>query len=837
MLKFELVYKALLRSKSFSIIFIVNFMLAIFSITFLQFFKSSVETSLESKARTLLGADLVINSRFPISEGQEKKILKFLPELKSYVRSVSTVSMVSTNERSRLMEVIELQKNLPFYGGLTFEDNSKFPIETELLKENEIWLHQDASKLLAINIGDSIKLSNQNFIVKKIVVTDSQKSTNFSGFMPRVYISPSGMARSKLIQFGSTARYKMNILLNSQLSNDALEKLENNLEDKIDRSLRVLSPNDGRDRLIRVLGFMTNFLSLVSLVSFFLGLVGLIYLYTGFLKKHKTDMRVLNDVGLKKKDLCITYLLHLMGLITAASVLVFGMVTVLGPSLEPIVRKYIDLSFEFNLDYSFFLKSFGTLILLSISIGIPLILPSIDFSNQNKRYFHYFIPFILFLLFISHIVTPMKYVGVLFAITIFILIGILFTIGSQVLKRIDFSGHFQDLSKSLAFKNIVREKKTSLTLFSAILLCVSLFSLIPQVGSSLNKALKLSAVDKPRFFVIDAQKEQIPKLRKQVELAGAELKNVSPMVRGRIIKVNDIDFREHSNKKKAEESDEAEETDRDELKNRAVNLSYRSKLKVSEKIIEGVDFSGKYNSEDFSVPVEVSVEKRYSKRRGIELGDLLTFDILGLNIPAKVVNIRTVKWTDFVPNFFLILQDGAINDAPNTILATISYGDYDAEKFLLELSNSFPSLTIVDVKNLFDEFSKMVTIITSITDRMSLFSISIGLIMCFIIIQYQMNLQKNNILRLKMIGIDNSTIKKSLIVEYGSIVTLASFCGILLGSIGSYFVSYFLFESYWEFRIDLLLLYFSIIPIMTVIIVSIFANRIISQKENQLFSE
>ena len=53
MLVFELVFKALSRSKSFSLIFILNFTLAIAALSYLQFFKSSIDTSLETKAKNL----------------------------------------------------------------------------------------------------------------------------------------------------------------------------------------------------------------------------------------------------------------------------------------------------------------------------------------------------------------------------------------------------------------------------------------------------------------------------------------------------------------------------------------------------------------------------------------------------------------------------------------------------------------------------------------------------------------------------------------------------------------------------------------------------------------
>lgn len=186
---------------------------------------------------------------------------------------------------------------------------------------------------------------------------------------------------------------------------------------------------------------------------------------------------------------------------------------------------------------------------------------------------------------------------------------------------------------------------------------------------------------------------------------------------------------------------------------------------------------------------------------------------------------------------FFILQEGAINDAPKTILATISSGDYDAQQMLIKLSDLFPSLTVIDVKSLFETFADLVKNVTKITDNMSIYSIVIGLLMSFIIIQYQMNLQKNNILRLKMIGVKNKTIKNSFLIEFGLISFSASSLGIVFGSIASYYISALLFESYWDFRLDILMVYFLFIPILTILIVSFFTSKMIHQKENILFGE
>jgi len=825
MLILELVSKALKRSKSFSIIFILNFCLAIASLSYLQFFKQSVDISLDSKAKSLLGADLTVNSRFAITDEQIEDIKTKLPEIKNFSQGISTVSMVSSGKRARLMELVKINEAFPYYGGIKFEDKTTYPKGDLIPKSNEVWVYKEVLELLGLKKGDSLKIGKENFLINKVILEDSLKAVSFSGFMPKIYMSKEALTATGLLQFGSTARYKLSYQFKENFSNDKLEEIENNLEKTIDKNLRALSPNDGRDRLLRVLNFITNFLSLVSLVSFFLGLVGLIYLYSGFLKKHQKDINILNDLGLKKSTISLTYLSHLFVLILISSVIVFSLILLSANFLAPIVQKLIGFEFDFTFDFSFFLKSALLLILVSLSVGIPLVRPLLQRkSTKFLKMIFWFTPFIVLLLIISHFVTPSKNIGLFFASAVLILIFLFFVIGSFILRKFDFSGHLENLSLSLAMKNITRENKTSLTLFTAILLCTIFFSLIPQVGSSLSSALTQSANERPRFFVIDAKEQQLKDIQKSLDGFGAKLENTAPMIRARVLKINDKDITENSQK-----SNEANRS--------AVNLSYRKQLKISETILEGRGFSGVYDSSDFSKPIELSVEQRYASRSGIKLGDTIVFDVLGLELESKVVNIRSVNWIEFTPNFFFIMQDGAINDAPKTVLATISQGDYDASKLLLKLTDTFPSLTILDVKSLFETFASLVKNVTKITDNMSFYSIIIGLLMSFIIIQYQMNLQKNNILRLKMIGVKNKVIRNAFLIEYGLISFSASSLGIILGSIASYFISDILFESYWDFRADVLILYFLLIPILTIVIVGLFTSKIINQKENVLFGE
>jgi putative ABC transport system permease protein len=135
------------------------------------------------------------------------------------------------------------------------------------------------------------------------------------------------------------------------------------------------------------------------------------------------------------------------------------------------------------------------------------------------------------------------------------------------------------------------------------------------------------------------------------------------MIRSRILKVNGLDFERKldiKNYKTREEEREAR------FRNRGVNLTYRDKLTASEEIREGKPFSGKLDPN----MAELSVEFRYADRLGFKLGDEISFDIQGLEVKGRIVNFRSVQWTSFQPNFFIIMQSGFLEEAPKTFIGS-----------------------------------------------------------------------------------------------------------------------------------------------------------------------
>ncbi len=55
-------------------------------------------------------------------------------------------------------------------------------------------------------------------------------------------------------------------------------------------------------------------------------------------------------------------------------------------------------------------------------------------------------------------------------------------------------------------------------------------------------------------------------------------------------------------------------------------------------------------------PGEVSVDSELAKRLDIKLGDMLAFTIEGRSFGAKVTSLRSIKWDNMRPNFYMIFS-------------------------------------------------------------------------------------------------------------------------------------------------------------------------------------
>ncbi len=188
----------------------------------------------------------------------------------------------------------------------------------------------------------------------------------------------------------------------------------------------------------------------------------------------------------------------------------------------------------------------------------------------------------------------------------------------------------------------------------------------------------------PSAFLVDVQPDQRAGVEAMLAEAGAAHTRGAPVVVGRLLSVDGVGVEALAAKR--------DEGERWQL-TREQRLSYMPSLPSDNTILEGAPFSE-------AVPAELSIEERYATSLGVKLGSRVTFDVQGVPVELRVTSIRSVSWQSFNMNFFLVVEPGVLESAPQTHLVTTQLAADRESDVQDRLAAAFPNVTLVSVRAL-----------------------------------------------------------------------------------------------------------------------------------------
>lgn len=810
----QLSLKEMRNHPRFVLIFVLNASLGLVGLMAVEHFKFSFNSVLEQRSRTLLGADLGLRSRQKMPPNELDKILERLPQGTQSYRRLSLFSMVQGHENARLISLRGIEKSWPFYGGLKLESRGVYPADqgrADFLKPGEVWAYEELKLQLGVEKGDQIKIGGESFTLSDFVTEDSQQTFEQGGLAPRIFMRLDDLELLGLVGQESRFNERWFFKWPQPMSSQELESIAKEWEGLIeDPSVDILSPQQSSENVGRTLNYLNDFLALVSLVALFLACVGLFYLYRSYLNNRRMEMATLCCLGLSQKKLFKLYFFHLTGLGLLGTFFAFLISLV----LFPLVSQGLSLFLPFKLP----LYSGERPFLIGACVGLlgqwllayPLLRPIFDVKpqaifqsleeTQSKsslwRGFLSFLPWCLFYWALAVYSSNSFLIGSSF-VGIFMGVALLtYPLGGQalrVLEKIEFTGPLQ---LRLALKTLTRFRFSTLSLFISLVLGSLLLNIIPQVEKNLQQEIEAPADEQrlPGLFMFDIQEEQVGPLQKFMKENELELKGVSPLIRARLVSINGKEF-----KRQQGEGLTREQENEKRMRNRGINLTFREDLSETETLLKGRDFKGSFDWEKDEL-AEVSVEYRYADRLGLKLGDTLEFDILDMPIKAKIIGIRKIKWTSFMPNFFIVFQPGVIDDAPKTYLAVSPALEMNKKVWLQnEITSRFPNISMIDVEQVIQKMMTLLRQMSWALQVMAILSILVGLFVLYSLIQHQMAQRKKDITLLKVLGMQLPQLKKMVLLEFLMLALSASLLGGLLSMLVTYVFSYFFFDGIWAF--------------------------------------
>jgi putative ABC transport system permease protein len=761
-----------------------------------------VKHKLEASARQLLTSDLVVSARRDLSV-EEKAIVQELTSLhphQSYrVFDIYSMVLHKTSGQSRLVEIRSIETGFPFYGKVSLEQGE--------FDATQLFISKELAELWGIRPGDELRVGEKIQIVGGVVQEDTSQGLRGFSLAPRIYLPLEQVESSGLLRPGATGSFAYHFrFLKADAS--AIESLRKQLLQKItDTGVRVILPQEASEQTGRVLGYLTDFMSLAALIGLILSLVGVFYLYQSHLMARLKDLCLINLYGLTKQKI----LLAITGQFSLVFLVVFVLqLLVLSPLYHlgrPFFMETLGLELSPEINLRTVLLQLPLLFALSLSVLLPLLLgllrTSMGLQLKNARLsmgsfrFWDFLPFMFLLWGYAAWVSHSFRTGSIFflALVVVFIFSTLAITGFQYLLRfVGRSGSLLNpgLEMGLAIRSIRRSGHKLTLSFLSIAMGATLISLILQLDRMIQGEFSLSE-QRPGLFIFDVQEDQLEPLVAFAQERGTQLEGVTPMIRARLEKVNGKTFTRI-------ESDSGIRTREDEVesrfRNRALNLTYRGDLSEAEKIVKGEPFpKGPVGDR---LPY-VSLESRFASRLGLGLGDKLTFDIQGIEVEAVVRNLREVKWTSFYPNFFVNVEPGPIDEAPKTYLAVLpATGREERAAFQRNAVPKFPNISFIDVEELVGKLSDLFQKSRQAIELVSWLSLSVGLIILYGLSHDQVYRRYYDLALMKTLGLSTARLRRNLLIEFGSIFVLAMSLGFGLGWLISQLIGREVFKLSWQ---------------------------------------
>ncbi|MBT3637124.1 MAG: FtsX-like permease family protein [Opitutae bacterium] len=807
-------WREIRNNRSFCLFYVVNLAFGLVGFLTVDSFKHSLDEKVRAESKMMLGADLAIRARRDLTPEEKDKAFAQLPQGTEKIEVTDFFSMAAgPGGRSRLVKIVAMEEGFPFYG--SFKLKLEGPVkgsDKKLLHQRKLaWIYPELESQLGAGLGDEIKLGQSVFRVSDFVTKDNGLQFQSAELAPKIFVGKAFLEETNLLLVGNTA-FRNHLFKLPPGSDPA--KVEHDINQVIGSpEVRVYSHQKAGERAGRLLQYLSDFLSLVSLVALFLATLGSGYLFHSFLTKRTLDVAILVSLGATRKKAISTYLaqLGLLGLIAAVPSLVatFFFLPILSAAISGIASDEIEVFISPQSIFMAFIVAVfaGWIIALPSLRKLARLNPLALFqeaaqpgSQKGGGSFLFFLPGILAFWGLTVLQSDSWKLANLFFVALLLSSGLLYLLGILGLRLLKRAFRKSSLPLRLASRSLARNRSSSITGFLALGVGVLLLSLIPQFQYSLEKEIGVNEPESklPKLFLFNIQENDVDSLVEVLESENKPLKNLTPWVRGKLLKVKGENYEKYVGKDK--ESANSDDERRNRFRRRGFNLSYRDRLLESEEILSGRMVASSHDPNS-TRPAEISVEQKYAESLDLDLGDQLEIEVGGVPILAEVVNLRRVRWTSFQPNFFVQMQPGVLETAPKTFIGTLSdLTQKEKEEIQDLLVRKFPSISILDVERTGQTILSVVKQMTWALQVMAALSILAGLVILFCVSREKAYNQRWELNLLKVLGASFSDLRNQVRLEFGMLGLAASIAGASLSALISYVFSEIIFDRVWSFH-------------------------------------
>ena len=767
-------------------------------------FASNTQRSVREQARALLGGDISLTSRQPFS----KRVTAALDSMRGRgvayadVTTFGSMALVDRTGRTRLAQIRAVTPGYPFYG-------------TIITSPADAWSRLQAGRVAVVDpsllvsldarIGDTLSLGASRFAIIGTIVSVPGDVSVASAIGPRIYIPSRFVAETDLLQFGSRSDRETLVKLPATLSTGQFIGRLRPVFDSAGVRARTVAQTEFN--LTQAIDQLRDFLSIIGLVALLLGGVGVASGVNAFVMRKIDTVAILRCLGATSRQVLTIYIVQAvaMGLIGAAAGALLGVAVQL--ALPHVLAEFLPVDVHVTPDVMAVLTGLlvGVWVALVFALRPLVALRNVSPLQTLRREsdaaalrgarvdpLRILVALLVVLsiaaLGIARAERPLQGLGFAAGIgaAVALLYGAAALLSSSARHVVRPSWPFV-LRQGVA--SLYRPGNQTRSVVLALGFGVFLMSTVYQVQRSILRTVdvKLEA-SRANVIFFDVQGDQGEPLDSLIRAEGWTVVQRTPMVPMRIASINGV-----SSSRIVGDTSKGQRRRAGWAMRREFRSTYRDTLAPSEKVTAGRFHTG--GTRPPALP-SVSVDVAIAEDLKLVLGDTIVWNVQSVLVPTRVTSFREVNWSRFEPNFFVVFESRALQDAPHqyVVLADVR-GDAAVARLQRDVVTRFPNVASLDLTLIQQTVGHVLGKVTSAIRFLAGLSLALAIPVLFSAVSATRRERLREGVLLKVLGATKRQVGRIMLAEYLLLGTLGSLAGVVLSVGAAWALTHYVFDQ------------------------------------------
>ena len=774
-------------------------------------YSANVQQSVKDQSRALMGGDVALGSAKPLPPNIDSLLdslqLHGVPVAR--VTTFPSMAVVPRTSGTHLAQVRGVTANYPFYGSILTRPSGQW---AKLQSGPYAIVEPSLLTTLGAEVGDTLKLGFGTFTIIA-TVEDAPGNAGMSDvFGARVFIPAKYIAETQLLVFGSTADRQ--VLLKLAPGADA-DKFIKPLKPRLDSAqIRSRTVMEAETLTADAIDNLTNFIGIVGLVALLLGGIGVASGVRAFVSRKIDTVAILRCLGASSGQVLLIYVAQAaaMGIIGALIGAAIGVGIQFGIPLALNDILPVDVSVSFVPKAVLTGLVVGGWTALIFALRPLLALRNVSPLQTLRRDTDAEI------LKMSWKDAPRIGVNLALVASVIVIalmrarnwkqaLGISAATGFVILALAASAALLSYAARKALRKGwpyVVRQgvanlhrpgnqtRAVVLALGFGAFLVTTLYLVHDNV---LRRFEAMTIASRGNLVFFDIQEDQEKGVEKIVRASGSAVVQLSPVVTMRIRSINGKNITDIITAARADSLKPRAQRRPMGLLRREYRSTFRDSLSASEQLVKGKWFPAKAALKPGDT-AQVSAEESVAEALGVKLGDVITWDVQGAEVPTRVTSLRKVSWTRFEPNFFMVFQPAALEAAPRQFVLLTQVEDKTKVVALQRATvNSYPNVSSLDLSSIRRTVEKIVAKVSLAIRFIALFSLGISVPVLFSAVSATRRDRLREGVLLKTLGASRGQVGRILLVEYSLLGALGALAGMVLAMGGGWAVLRYVFKT------------------------------------------